>query len=413
MNIVELPLVSTCNHIFPHGVTFIENCDDKDKINIKKTYVDVTPRPIMASSNLINMLSNTNAGHYVEFRPLQAQYQTFANDLQKVPASRSDIFQTKFISPIEKRMLSRFVKSCIDNQQDDDDKNKPLQDYMMNEMNMSDKLQSFILTSIVFGSTDVREGCDRVQRYTSSMQRFGTKTPFLFTNYGTGELTQALCRLCAVHGGTYVLRRGAKAVVQDERGTTKGLITSDGDYLKADHIFISRDLIPENQNHNQKVIWRFAGIIDGSIVQNEDEQHRFMISVPINENLIVRIRQNDQPVHSGNNQRGHCVIYAECSNGDGDQNVLMDCVKRFVNVNENEKLEDRPNLLWGMIYARDFNGRDRGKEFGVAVLSPDEVEHDVDSVVSEAERGYRIVHPDGEFFPDVRDKAARNKDEFE
>mmetsp|Transcript_27211 Transcript_27211/g.32181 ORF Transcript_27211/g.32181 Transcript_27211/m.32181 type:complete len:410 (+) Transcript_27211:1-1230(+) len=48
-----------------------------------------------------------------------------------------------------------------------------------------------------------------------SLGRYGG-TAFLVPLYGAGELCQAFCRSAAVHGGTYLLRRGAKRVILTE-----------------------------------------------------------------------------------------------------------------------------------------------------------------------------------------------------
>jgi RAB protein geranylgeranyltransferase component A len=44
------------------------------------------------------------------------------------------------------------------------------------------------------------EALKQIHKFIDSAGRFGN-TPFLFTLYGTGELLQAFCRLCAVFGG--------------------------------------------------------------------------------------------------------------------------------------------------------------------------------------------------------------------
>jgi RAB protein geranylgeranyltransferase component A len=48
------------------------------------------------------------------------------------------------------------------------------------------------------------EGLAATQKFLLSLGRFGN-TPFLWPMYGSGELPQAFCRLCAVFGGVYYL----------------------------------------------------------------------------------------------------------------------------------------------------------------------------------------------------------------
>ena len=49
-----------------------------------------------------------------------------------------------------------------------------------------------------------------MQLYLDSKTRFGNSpSPYVYPLYGLGELPQSFARLAAVHGGTYMLNRGA------------------------------------------------------------------------------------------------------------------------------------------------------------------------------------------------------------
>lgn len=50
----------------------------------------------------------------------------------------------------------------------------------------------------------------KMQLYLDSKTRFGmNQTPYVYPLYGLGELPQSFARLAAVHGGVYMLNRGA------------------------------------------------------------------------------------------------------------------------------------------------------------------------------------------------------------
>lgn len=51
-----------------------------------------------------------------------------------------------------------------------------------------------------------RDGLLAARRFLGSIGRYGS-TPFLFPMYGCGEIPQCFCRLCAVFGGVYCLKR--------------------------------------------------------------------------------------------------------------------------------------------------------------------------------------------------------------
>ena len=53
-----------------------------------------------------------------------------------------------------------------------------------------------------------------IGRHLSALGRFG-ETAFISPLYGVGELSQSFCRMAAVHGAVYVLRRQLKGAVVD------------------------------------------------------------------------------------------------------------------------------------------------------------------------------------------------------
>lgn len=61
-------------------------------------------------------------------------------------------------------------------------------------------------------------GVARLRQYLGAMGRFGA-TPFIAPLYGHGELAQAFCRSCAVHGGVYMLRTAPAAWAWESDGS--------------------------------------------------------------------------------------------------------------------------------------------------------------------------------------------------
>ena len=56
--------------------------------------------------------------------------------------------------------------------------------------------------------------CGPIGRHLSALGRFG-ETAFIAPLYGVGELSQSFCRMAAVYGAVYVLRRQLKGAVVD------------------------------------------------------------------------------------------------------------------------------------------------------------------------------------------------------
>lgn len=82
-----------------------------------------------------------------------------------------------------------------------------------------------------------------MQLYTESIGRYGD-SPFLYPIYGLGGLPEAFSRLCAIHGGTYMLNTKVDEVTMvDGKVTgikvgddvaTAPLVICDPSYVKPD-----------------------------------------------------------------------------------------------------------------------------------------------------------------------------------
>ena len=88
-------------------------------------------------------------------------------------------------------------------------------EYLRDVHKLPKKLRSIVMYGIADldlgegGEEEVpsaEEGRQRLYKYAKSINRFGPGIGALLAcNYGNGELSQAFCRLAAVHGATYVL----------------------------------------------------------------------------------------------------------------------------------------------------------------------------------------------------------------
>lgn len=65
-----------------------------------------------------------------------------------------------------------------------------------------------------------------MQLYTESIGRYGD-SPFLYPIYGLGGLPEAFSRLCAIHGGTYMLNTKVDEVTFDDAGKVTGIRVGD------------------------------------------------------------------------------------------------------------------------------------------------------------------------------------------
>jgi len=66
----------------------------------------------------------------------------------------------------------------------------------------------------------------KMQLYLNSKDRYG-ESPFLYPIYGIGGLPESFSRLCAIHGGTYMLNTQVDEILFDENGKVTGIKSGD------------------------------------------------------------------------------------------------------------------------------------------------------------------------------------------
>ena len=202
---------------------------------------------------------------------------------KKVPCSKSDVFTSSELSMSDKRVLMKFLRYCLDLSEDDaltlnekslakgrslkrpqnkgvDNgaydyekyKDQPFIAFLKNSFGVSDSLGKLLIyaigllpTSSTGGtSCTTRRGIVAIQRHLLALGRFGT-TAFLTTLYGSGEVPQAFCRLCAVNGGIYLLRKTPLALKyekqQDDRKTFSGIQLEDNVFIKGKCVVVGSD----------------------------------------------------------------------------------------------------------------------------------------------------------------------------
>lgn len=93
--------------------------------------------------------------------------------------------------------------------------------------------REFIGHSMALYSTDdyidkkgiAKECVERIRLYVNSMARYGN-SPYIYPQYGLGELPQNFARMSAVHGGTYMLNAHVSEVLKDAEGKVSGIKAS-------------------------------------------------------------------------------------------------------------------------------------------------------------------------------------------
>jgi len=350
--------------------------------------LDLSPTLLHADGEAVDGMINSGVSEYCEFKSIiglnlfmkTAQKRLGSRTtesvetkavLSRVPCSKRDVFQTKLLSPMDKRRLMKFLQIASDyatavastplasnpaTSQGDESESKneieeeivtslnerqlqqgrslyrpqnktvaksdvevlekcmkegmPFDKYLSQHHKLSDHMKKVVIHAMAMGShhADVEEystkdGMNDLSKHLQSLGKFGG-TAFLFPLYGSGELSQAFCRSAAVHGATYLLRRGPQSIHLDEAGKAvavevNGCAYDDNDVVSNKVITATNIVIPSQmlrkESHVKKSalrVYRRVSILKGKLVKDEDanelhgsEQRHVIIIPPGDENM--------------------------------------------------------------------------------------------------------------------------------
>jgi RAB protein geranylgeranyltransferase component A len=226
----------------------------------------------LGSGIAIDCLIQSGVANYLEFKSLdRISYLSSSSRIESVPCSKGDVFNTKLLNALEKRVLMKFLQFVSDwgqtntgsdvttvnerelsqgrslqrpqNKENNTSSynveeylNKPFHLFLSN-CKLSIKLQSIVSHALCLNTSgsylnndknianSSNESNDIIDTKTSLLQLYSHyksigkygETAFLCPIYGFGELPQSFCRMCAVWGGTYILRRGIKHLIIDNK----------------------------------------------------------------------------------------------------------------------------------------------------------------------------------------------------
>eukprot|EP00051_Salpingoeca_urceolata_P014391 m.182874 g.182874 ORF g.182874 m.182874 type:complete len:246 (+) comp18072_c0_seq5:1000-1737(+) len=130
-------------------------------------------------------------------------------------------------------MLTKFLKFVQAYNPDDapaEELQQPFLSVLESKWGLKGRLKTFVafgMTSSAFTSgianVSAEEGLRAIKKYLGSLGHYGT-TPYICSMYGSGEVVQAYCRLCAVFGGVYMLRTKAEQLVVDADQNCVGVV---------------------------------------------------------------------------------------------------------------------------------------------------------------------------------------------
>lgn len=307
----------------------------------RKFNLDLTPKLLFAAGSLIELLIKANISHYLEIRTAERILTLTQNKIVQVPCSRADVFNTEAVSVMEKRILMKFLSFSVHYDENPEEyeafSGKPFIEFLRFKK-LSKNLQHYVVHAIamVNEETDTLIGLYRTKHFVTSLGRY-SNSPFVWVTYGVAELPQAFCRMSAVFGGTYSLRRSAKFLkIDKEEGIFNGIISTQGQEISAKLIVMEKSYLHESYlSGSQSFISRAILISDRSL-QHSTEDHVTLLTVPPGDGIKSSVRIIELGPSSVACPMGLYVVHMTTTGNSTAENDLQPAVNLLFNVEEEE-----------------------------------------------------------------------------
>ncbi|NWR29234.1 RAE2 geranylgeranyltransferase, partial [Tachuris rubrigastra] len=396
----------------PKKITYSQIVREGRRFNI-----DLVSKLLFSRGLLIDLLIKSNVSRYAEFKNATRILAFREGKVEQVPCSRADVFNSRQLTMVEKRMLMKFLTFCLDYEQHPEE----YQDHesstfaqFLQTRKLTPSLQHFILHSIAMVSeTESRtlEGLQATKKFLQCLGRYGN-TPFLFPLYGQGEIPQCFCRLCAVFGGIYCLRHPVRCLVVDKAsGRCKAIVDHFGQRISASYFIVEDSYLSESTCTN--VCYRAVLVSSSMILCFYHKLFASQVSI-----LTVPPVELGKPAvcvielcsSTMTCMKDTYLVHLTCPSTQTAREDLEPVVQKLFNVNsekgkkaENEEVE-KPRVLWAVYFnMRDSSGVEKNSYSGlppnVYVCSGPDSALGNDCAVKQAETIFKEMFPTEEFCP--------------
>ncbi|TKC36226.1 rab proteins geranylgeranyltransferase component A 2 [Monodon monoceros] len=392
-------------------ITYSQIVEEGRRFNI-----DLVSKLLYSQGLLIDLLIKSNVSRYAEFKNVTRILAFREGKVEQVPCSRADVFNSKELTMVEKRMLMKFLTFCLDYEQHPDEYQAFTQcsfsEYLKTKK-LTPSLQHFVLHSIAMmseSSCTTIEGLKATKNFLQCLGKFGN-TPFLFPLYGQGEIPQCFCRMCAVFGGIYCLRHKVQCLVVDkESGRCKAIIDHLGQRINAKYFIVEDSYLSEEtcSNVQYEQISRAVLITDQSILKTDSDQQISILIVPPVEPGACAVRVTELCSSTMTCMKDTCLVHLTCSSSKTAREDLESVVKKLFTPYAETEIDKeelaKPRLLWALYFnMRDSSGVSRSSYNGlpsnVYVCTGPDCGLGNEHAVKQAETLFKEIFPSEEFCP--------------
>lgn len=209
--------------------------------------IDLCPKFLMGCGTLVKILLTTSVTRYIEFKNISGSYTYHKGKMHKVPATAKEALSSSLMGFMQKRRFKNFL-SFVAGFDLKDEKTwgglKKCPEVSSEALYKYWKLDTNTITftghAIALFKDDsyLKKPCldliMRAKQYHYALSRFGN-SPYIYPMWGLGMLPEGFSRLCAIHGGVYMLNKPIEKIHYDAAGKVCG-VESEGKVAKCDRV---------------------------------------------------------------------------------------------------------------------------------------------------------------------------------
>ncbi|KAG0243253.1 GDP dissociation inhibitor [Mortierella sp. GBAus27b] len=272
--------------------------------------VDLIPKFMMGNGELVKILTHTDVTRYLEFKQIAGSYVYRDGKIAKVPATETEALSSPLMGLFEKRRLKKFLEYVRNYKQEDPSTHQGLDQTVVTMSKVYEHFGlepgtiDFVGHALALYSDDkyltehANLTTSRIILYMSSMARWG-KSPYLYPQYGLGELPQGFARLSAIYGGTYMLDKKVDEIVYED-GKVVGVRSGD-EIAKCTQVICDPSYAPTKVKKVARVV-RAICLLKGPIPNTSGDVDSLQLIIPQNQ----LNRKNDIYIASVSDQHKVC-----------------------------------------------------------------------------------------------------------
>jgi Rab GDP dissociation inhibitor len=247
-----------------------------DSLGMNRDYnIDLIPKFIMATGNLTKMLLHTGVTKYLEFKSIAGSFVYKDGKILKVPATPKEALSSPLMGLFEKRrfrmflmFVDQYVVGDVNTHQGRDLTTMTMRQ-LYTDFGLLPETHQFISHAMCLQLDESHMDLpalptvQALQTYCYSLSRYGT-SPYIYPVYGLGGLPEGFSRICAVHGGTFMLNQDIDNIVFDDAGVAIG-VKSGNQMAKANMIIGDPSYFPPEKIRPTGIVVRCICILDHPI----------------------------------------------------------------------------------------------------------------------------------------------------